>query len=836
MTNSKIDAAETDNVRQLAGYTGLRLISSSYGAESMGSVRAELASVPCLVLKSAMASKNVVIERELTALFQSLRPGERIEFSHSLHRDELGNPIPGHPYRLSIRVAAQMPKLENLKLRVSQMIASSFPELHFVADDALPMAGLPYTEQYALSGVVATEKPAAKRFATDWGSSATLTGVMNAGAALNRYVLPFAEDLPSWAFTAPFNESLVLPHSSEINIRIHGFCLDDEKCEGLHRTLFRLQSGNLSVFHPRSPIAFYSAAPQFLDSSVERLRHWLQHPDGGYALDCVLRSSSPMSEAARQRIVGDVFGKRHFECVRTLGPSSQNDIAVPEFSWAIGAGQGLPALIPAPSMFATLEVPRHYSVPTAMPPSAGSRIGSTVCGLRSTAVHLPMSSRSRHVAVVGSTGCGKSSLFTQMMAADIADPERSCGVGLIDPHGSLYQRVLELVPRSRADDVVLIDTSDLLSTTSLNPLEGMKDDPLVASFIVSEIMSLVDLLFEGRDTSGPIAKSNLRNLLLLTAGAPGRNPCLLDALRILEDKDYAEYLMSKCKDRNVVDYWRSFMKTSSSSSGYTEWAPYMLARLSPFVASPIMKRLISRPDSTIDLGQAMQERKIVLFNLNKGVLNEIECQVLGSLVLSKFFGAALGRSRMPEAQRVPFHLYVDEAASFANDATPRLFSEARKFGLCLNVAFQSLSQLENRWGRSNIAASVLANTATKMIMRLGPADLPTMEPYFQPQFEAGELTSLPDFHAVACMSDINRPLPPFVLKVDMATPDPEAHASVKDLEALSRARYAVPIEQANRELARIFELDVSTLGSKQIPLEPVEAKVNTVQESSAQDA
>ena len=232
----------------------------------------------------------------------------------------------------------------------------------------------------------------------------------------------------------------------------------------------------------------------------------------------------------------------------------------------------------------------------------------------------------------------------------------------------------------------------------------------------------------------------------------------------------------------------------------------------------------------------MQERKIVLFNLNKGVLNEIECQVLGSLVLSKFFGAALGRSRMPEAQRVPFHLYVDEAASFANDATPRLFSEARKFGLCLNVAFQSLSQLENRWGRSNIAASVLANTATKLIMRLGPADLSTMEPYFQPQFEAGELTSLPDFHAVACMSDNNRPLPPFVLKVDLAKPDPEAHASVKDLEALSRARYAVPIEQANRELARIFELDVATLGSKQIPIEPVEAKANTVQESSAQDA
>jgi len=150
--------------------------------------------------------------------------------------------------------AAQVPKLETLKLRVSQMIASSFPELHFVADDTLPLVVLPHIEQYAPSRVIATERPAAKRFAADWGSSAMLTGVMNSGAAPNRQMLPFPENLPSWAFTAPFNESLVLPHSSEINIRVHGFCLDDETCEALHRTLFRLQAGSLSVYHPKSPV------------------------------------------------------------------------------------------------------------------------------------------------------------------------------------------------------------------------------------------------------------------------------------------------------------------------------------------------------------------------------------------------------------------------------------------------------------------------------------------------------------------------------------------------------------------------------------------------------
>lgn len=604
---------------------------------------------------------------------------------------------------------------------------------------------------------------------------------------------------------------LSLPASTEIVIRIHGFSLDVPACETLHRALFRIQSGNFAVFHPTSPIAEYSVATQLEDPAINLVRHWLQHPSG-FAVDCVVKSSEPLSDAAKNRIVGDVFGKRPFHQVLSARLSDSIALATPEFSWAISRGQGLPALLPAQTVLAPLAVPRHYAAPTMTPPTNGAFLGTTVCGRRSSNVSLPFASRSRHVAVLGATGAGKSSLLTQMMAADIADPDRKCGIGLIDPHGSLYQKVLELIPPERADDVILVDTSDPFSTACLNPLEGMKDDPVHANFVVTELMSLIDLMLEGQDTTGPTTRSNLRNLLLLTAGTPGRHSCILDAVRVVEDVEYAEYLMAKCKDRNVIAYWEKFKKTTGSEHGYGAWAPFMMSRLTPFVASPIMKRLINRPDSSIDLAKAMQERKIVLFNLNKGLLNDSECQILGSLILSKFFAAALSRSGMPEAQRTPFHLYVDEFASFANDATPRLFSEARKFGLCLNVAFQSLSQLENRWGRSNVAHAVLANCATKFMMRLGPADVTTLEPYFQPNFDAAAMTSLPDFHAVACMTDNNRPVPPFVLKAHLASPDPEKYMPVKRLEAISRQRYCVPIEQANRELAKTFDLDLASLG------------------------
>lgn len=823
------------SANKTAGRTALRLVSSSLPGNVMPAAPTQNAAVPCLVLKSALGDKNIVNESTIVDLFHSLRTGERIEFSHTVHRDEHGNPLPGNPYRLRIRVAASTANVEALKLKVAGVFASAFPGFHFVAGGSAHAVGLTHTSQFAPAGAIATDMPSPRKFSSEWNQSPTLSRLMNSNQKVEQLVLPFPEDMPNWAYSAPFSDPLSLPTATEITIRIHGFALDEQACEKLHRTLFRIQAGNYVLFHPHSPITSHSVAIQLKDPASALLRQWLQHPCG-YAVDCVVKSSCPLGEVAQSRIASDLFGKRPFHQVRQFENSSPETLSSPEFAWAVAKGQGLPALMPAQSVLSALAIPRHFAAPKVTPPQSGALIGETVCGRRSSTVHLPFASRSRHTAIFGSTGSGKSTLMTQMMAADIADPNRQCGIGLIDPHGSLYQQVLEMIPPDRADDVILVDTSDPTSTACLNPLEGIKDDPLHANFVVSELMSLIELLFESQTSTGPLLKSNLRNLFLLTGSTPGRHPCILDAVRILEDTKYAEYLMSKCTDRNVLQYWGKFSKTTGSEHGYLAWAPYMLARLTPFVASPIMKRLINRPHSSIDLGKAMQERKIVLFNLNKGVLSEAECQVLGSLVLSKFFAAALGRAKVPEGQRPPFHLYVDEFASFANDATPRLFSEARKFNLCLNVAFQSLSQLENRWGRSNIATSVLANTGTKFMMRLGPADVSTLEPYFQPQFDASAMTALPDFHAVACMTDNNRSIPPFVLKAKRPTPDPAKLVPVQTLENLSRARYGMPIEQANQELSQLFALDLASLGPKSqhpaLALQPLSASMGATESAS----
>jgi hypothetical protein len=802
-------------------HSGLRLVANrrdeaceSNDVQSVPSVVLK----PCVVLKSALFDKNLVATSVLTNLFKNLRHGERIEFIHRIHRPVSQHTLVTQPYSFSVKVACAPEHTVDLKNKVAETLLTAYPGFHFEVQtgslEKLTRIGqLTHVLQFAPSGVVVTAKPADTRFEQNaWKKNSTLGKLMGGERDESRHVWPFPKELANWPLTAPLYEPMELPETVEINIRVHAFSLNDDMCEELHKTLFRVLSGNLVVFHPDSPIASYSSSAELATSAAELVRSWLRHPSG-YAVDCVVRSNASLGEVARRRLAADVFGGRPFEMVRRFDLSEPKPLAQPTLAWACTPEQGVPALMPGQLLLPSLAIPRHYPVPAMAPPLLGPLLGTTVCGRRSSVVALPPESRSRHVALFGATGSGKSSLLTQMIAEDIADPQRSCGVGLIDPHGDLYQRVLSMIPPERAGDVVLVDTSDIFNTACINPLEGMQDDPLHAQFIVGEIMYLIEMLFEVKDSSGPMARANLRHLLLLSASHPGRHGTFLDAARILEDTEYSDYMLSKCKDRNVVDYWQKFKQTRGTDHGFGEWIPYLMARLSPFTSSPIMKRLINRPDSTIDLAQAMADKKIVLFNLSKGVLQDIECKILGSLILMKFFSAALGRARVPAEQRAPFHLYVDEFQTFATDSMPRMFSEARKYGLCMTTANQSLGQLNNRWGRSNIAESILANTATKFLFRLGPSDMETLQPYFRPQFDAETMATLPDFHAVACMSHQNRPLPPFVLRANLAASNPDKHVPAADLLNLSRRRYTVPTDQANKELMKLYELSAESLGN-----------------------
>ncbi len=216
-----------------------------------------------------------------------------------------------------------------------------------------------------------------------------------------------------------------------------------------------------------------------------------------------------------------------------------------------------------------------------------------------------------------------------------------------------------------------------------------------------------------------------------------------------------------------------------------------------------MKRLAR--DGAGDVGES-DPRRVV-----ESALNLISGEVKSAQVEKTYDPTPMVAASDARLGQIVLNLLTNALQSFATDSVPRIFSEARKFGLCLTTANQSLGQLKNGWGRSNIAESILANTATKFLFRLGPSDMETLQPYYRPQFSAEEMATLPDFHAVACMSDRNRPLPPFVMRANRPETDPNGHVPAATLVELSRLQYAVSVEQANQELMRLHDLSAESL-------------------------
>lgn len=617
--------------------------------------------------------------------------------------------------------------------------------------------------------------------------------------------VPYPAGMPNWPLTVPL-ESLP-PSLTGLRIvqRVRPFRLDDAGLHRVHALMNRLKGGNLRCFRPQSPLHPHCADPGLRQPTIELLQRWLVEPDG-YAFDVLVYSAEGVPAAALEGVARDIFGRTPFEVLDDRAAD-----AAPEFAAATLAAQGTPAVLPGAEAASSGGIAQFYAAASTPLPQTGFVIGRTAAGPRSAVVRLNAASRLQHVSIIGSSGGGKSTLMEAMMVQELADPDRACSVVLIDPAGDLANKVLNHVPPERAGDVIMVDVGDTEHTACLNPLQGMRDDPMLSSFVASQIGEIIDLQLEGRDTTGPQTRSHIHHCLRLAGSRTGSNGTFLDALRIIEDAEFRSWMLDKCGDPALVGYWKRFVATSGDH-GFGNWLPYLQARLAPLTSSPILKRLLCRPDSSFNLRQAMDERKIIVFNLDKGVLQDVECRMLGAVLLMMLRAAAMSRSRQPQSERVPCHLYIDEFASFAGDSASRLFAESRKYGIGLCVSLQQTSQLGNRWGREPVLDAVLANTAQKFIFRLAPTDTGPLAPYYQPALTPAGIVNLPDFHTVATMSECGARTAPFVMKVDR--PDPASAPNCADLVRRESARrYGTTIKEANAELMKLYDIPAHALRS-----------------------
>ncbi len=338
--------------------------------------------------------------------------------------------------------------------------------------------------------------------------------------------------------------------------------------------------------------------------------------------------------------------------------------------------------------------------------------------------------RQRHMYVVGKTGMGKSTLLENMAAQDIQNGE---GMAFIDPHGSAAEILLEYVPEHRVKDVVYFAPFDLDHPVSFNVMEDVGPDK--RHLVVSGLMSTFKKIWV--DAWSARMEYILTNALLALIEYP--DTTLLSVNRMFADKAYREKVVDYIKDPSVKSFWVD--EYASYTDRYiAEAVPSIQNKIGQFTGNPLIRNVIGQPHSSFDIREMMDNQKILIMNLSKGLIGETNANLLGSMLTTRIYLAAMSRADLPveKMKQMPnFYFYVDEFQSFANATFANILSEARKYHLNLIIAHQYIEQMEE-----DVRNAVFGNVGTTIAFRVGPFDAETLETVFSPRFLAVDLVNL----------------------------------------------------------------------------------------------
>lgn len=338
--------------------------------------------------------------------------------------------------------------------------------------------------------------------------------------------------------------------------------------------------------------------------------------------------------------------------------------------------------------------------------------------------------RSRHVYVIGKTGMGKSTLLENMAAQDIQNGEGMC---FIDPHGSAIDTLLEYIPEDRIKDVVYFAPFDSDYPIAFNVMEDIGIDQ--RHLVVSGLMSAFKKIWV--DAWSARMEHILNNTILALLEYPGST--LLAVNRMYADKGFREEVVSKVTDPAVRSFWNEefakwderFMREATAA---------IQNKIGQFTANPLIRNIVGQQKSSFDIRKMMDEKKIFLVNLSKGRIGEQNAGLLGAMIVTKIYLAAMSRadaSKSEMSNLPPFYLFVDEFQNFANDSFSDILAEARKYKLNLTIAHQYIEQMEE-----TVRDAVFGNVGTTIAFRVGPLDAEVLEKIFLPTFTAEDIVNL----------------------------------------------------------------------------------------------
>ena len=390
-------------------------------------------------------------------------------------------------------------------------------------------------------------------------------------------------------------------------------------------------------------------------------------------------------------------------------------------------------------------------------PKSGILIGETSFRGEHKPVYLTEDDRRRHIYIIGQTGVGKSTLMTNMATDDIKNGK---GVAIIDPHGDLIEKILGAIPKERVDDVIVFDPSDIRRSLGMNMLEYNFNKPEEKTFIVNEMFNILDKLYDMKTVGGPMFEQYTKNaILLLMEDAINEPATLMNIPRVFTDVDFRNEKLSRIKNPVVIDFWEKEAAKATGEHSLANMAPYITSKFNNFIANDYVRPIISQAKSAFDFRKVMDEGKILLVNLSKGKIGDINANLLGMIITGKILMAALSRVDMPEDQRRDFNLYIDEFQNFTTDSISTILSEARKYRLNLIMAHQFIAQLTEK-----IRDAVFGNVGSIISFRVGATDAEFLVKQFAPVFNENDLVNIDNFNAYAKILINGQTSKPFNIK------------------------------------------------------------------------
>ncbi len=427
--------------------------------------------------------------------------------------------------------------------------------------------------------------------------------------------------------------------------------------------------------------------------------------------------------------------------------------------------------------------------PPANLPEKGVIIGKNIFRGEERIVPMSKDDRRRHFYVVGQTGTGKSVLLQEMIRQDIEAGE---GVALIDPHGDLAEKVLGLVPAARAEEVIYFNPGDVERSLGLNMLEYDPKFPESKTFVVNELIEIFEKLYnlKALGFGGPVFEQYMRNSLLLVMEDPQSGSTLIEIPKVLTDKDFRKYKLSRCQNIVVKNFWELEAEKAGGEASLANMVPYITSKMNIFIANDLVRPIISQQYSSFNLREIMDQGKILIINLSKGKLGDVNSYLLGMIIVGKILIAAFSRADIPEEERRDFYLYIDEFHNVTTKTITGVLAEARKYRLSMIFGHQFIGQIDE-----DTRKAIFGNVGSILTFRVGPEDAKYLTTQFEPVFDENDLVNFDNYNAALRLLIKGETPKPFnVITFPPSKGNPEVARLIKEYSRVKYGRDRAVVE------------------------------------------